>query len=815
MRIRYAPGLMVLFGITVSAFQLNSDNPVLKKQSVAISNKCLTCHAGIEEIKDPGSSMMDGIREVASDAGYEENTCIVCHGGNPEATDNTTAHKGTLSYFQENDGPKDFYPDPGSPWINLNTCGYCHEAQTRPQFTSLMFTEAGKIQGTGWGFGGLNGYNHNQANYDVDELPVDNQQGSKIYLQYMKKLKAAEPQIFPGMMKQLPPAPTPEEIAKDPQLAAYTYIRQECQRCHTGNQGRKSPGDYRGMGCSACHIPYSTEGYYEGKDSSISRKEPGHVLVHSLQATRECAVTIHDKTYSGIPVRTCVTCHNRGRRIGTSFMGLLETAYKSPFMPDGNVQEQVFTKNYIHLHADIHKDNGMLCQDCHTSLDIHSSGVLAGTTLAPIEIECQDCHGTPQKFPWELPIGFGDEVTGDLPATGEARGVADEIAEYSAEGTLFDAEEGYLLSARGNPLPHVVKKGDVVIIHTAGGKDIVLFPLKTLLQKKKLSSEGIVAMDNVKGHIDRMECYACHDNWAPQCYGCHLKVDYSKNEFRTDWTANGNDHAPNGLTADARGESNHHLIPGRVEEQQSYILFENPPLAVNGEHRVSVSVPGCQTTVSIIGKDKKPLLLNHIFRIPNVEGAGPEGQLASDMAILHPHTVSKQARSCESCHDDPKALGYGIEQGSLMADPSKPYNIDLTSADGTLLPDNSKAQINSIPNLDHDWSRFVSEEGTQLQTVGHHFTGERPLNQDERMRISREGVCSSCHQSIPDKDPAISLLSHVREVAAIPVSNAMHLSLLHRAIIVTAWIEVIAPVLIVSVILFLFLRKRYLRKKHL
>ena len=26
-----------------------------------------------------------------------------------------------------------------------------------------------------------------------------------------------------------------------------------------------------------------------------------------------------------------------------------------------------------------------------------------------MEIECTDCHGTPAKYPWELPLGWGDE----------------------------------------------------------------------------------------------------------------------------------------------------------------------------------------------------------------------------------------------------------------------------------------------------------------------------------------------------------------------------------------------------------------------
>jgi len=32
----------------------------------------------------------------------------------------------------------------------------------------------------------------------------------------------------------------------------------------------------RGMGCAACHIPYSNEGFYEGTDPAIPKDKKGH-----------------------------------------------------------------------------------------------------------------------------------------------------------------------------------------------------------------------------------------------------------------------------------------------------------------------------------------------------------------------------------------------------------------------------------------------------------------------------------------------------------------------------------------------------------
>ncbi|WP_297454141.1 multiheme c-type cytochrome [Persephonella sp.] len=766
---------------------------------IAAENNCLKCHNGIENIRDPNSEMMKEIFHVAKEAGYPGNDCIVCHGGNPSATTKEEAHKGTIRAFVDGiktehgviKGPQNFYPDPGSPWINKYTCGMCHKTQVMTQYTSLMFTEAGKIQGSLWGFGGLEGYQHKIGNYNVHTLDIHKVLGTETYKKYMQEIKKAEPQVYPISMKALPPAPTAEEVEKNPQLAVYTYLRQECLRCHTGVRGRQKRGDYRGMGCSACHIPYSNEGFYEGNDPTIPKNERGHLLVHEIQGTREAKVKVHGITYSGIPVETCTTCHDRGKRIGVSYQGLMETAYKSPFLEDGSDQPKLHTKHYLHLHADIHMRKGMLCQDCHTSIDVHSDGILAGTTLAPVEVECQDCHGTPDKYPWELPLGYGDEVKGEVPAEGKPRGVADTLLDYMKQGTEYPKEDGYILTARGNPFGNVVRKGNDVIVHTAGGKDLKLEPLKKLKEEGKLNDEAMVAMVHVKAHIDKMECYACHATWAPQCYGCHIKIDYSKGIKHPDWIAMGNDRTPDGLTADARGEYKKHLIDGNIVETRSYLRWENPPLAVNGEHRISPAIPGCQTTVTVIGKDGKPLLLNHIFKIPNVEGAGKDGQLAIDISPVQPHTIQKEARKCESCHTNPVAMGYGIEEGKLYADPSKPYIVDLMTADGKVIPKIYKTQINSIPNLKYDWSRFVSEKGQQLQTVGHHFSGSRPLNNEERAKLDRRGVCLSCHQTMPNKDLAVSLMVHVKEYAGIKIDREKHNSILHKLVLLGAWVQVL------------------------
>ncbi|MEO1498062.1 MAG: cytochrome C [Planctomycetota bacterium] len=769
---------------------------LLEHYPQAAESGCMACHTGIEMIREPGSQMMEQLITVSTQHG-DPAGCVVCHGGDPtERTDAAKAHSGGAI--------GGFYADPGSPWVNEQTCGQCHQDQVRVQWQSLMMTEAGKIQGVCWAFGSLTGYEHKWANYAV-ENPADPEArlGTPAYREYMQKLTELEPNVFVSKHEPLPDAPTEAELDRlheDPTLAAFTYIRTECQRCHHAVKGRQTRGDYRGMGCSSCHIPYGNEGFYEGGDPTTPRDEPGHLLVHSIQGTREAQVCVHGVTYSGVPVETCTTCHDRGKRIGVSFQGLMETPYVSPYAADGGPQPGLHTKHYIAMQQDIHYQKGMTCQDCHTSTDIHGDGFIAAANLAAVSVECADCHGTPERFPWDLPLGFMDEFS-ETPASGAARGVADEPLPHTRQGTVYDKRDGYLLTARGNPFENVVRDGDEIIVHTAAGKDLRMKPLKSLIDDGEVAQRGVVAMKGVGRHIEQMECYTCHASWTPQCYGCHVKIDYSRKDEcpeldadkeAFDWVAAGRRHATDEHRADPGEAGYDTIIPGKVTEQRSYLRWEEPMMGVNGEGRITPVAPGCQPSVTVIGKDGKPVILNKIFRTdPHTEGAGEEGQLAIDMSPTQPHTTTKDARTCESCHTSDKALGYGIDGGKTVRGWDKRTYVELETVDGEILPKQTQPQMEPIEGLANDWSRIVDEEGNQLQTVGHHFQLSRALNNDERARISREGTCLACHQELPTQDLAAGLLHHVAKYTGqLPHTTEQHNSLVHKIVLIGAWAQV-------------------------
>lgn len=725
----------------------------------AAAKGCSSCHEGIESIREEGSAMLLSIKAFGGIYGDPEG-CVVCHGGNPTATTAGEAHKGIPANMAPN-GPKTFYRDPGSIDIANNTCGQCHPGYAYRLQRALMNTEAGKIQGNlhTWGIEEVQDHNVPWGNYDVQDpdgaVPSI---GTPEYKEYMAAMIAAHPKQFPTEL-QMVPQPSVAEIEADPKLAGFTYQRQQCQRCHVGARGREKRGDYRGMGCSSCHILYGNEGLYEGNDPTIDKTEPGHLLKHTIHGTREAG--------GGIPVETCNSCHNRGKRIGVTYQGLMEFPYGSPWDADGNTQPKLHTKKYLFISDDLHHqvasrpgnpDGGMLCQDCHTTIDMHGDGNIFGTTLAQVEIECQDCHGTPDTYPWDLPLGYSEEFGRNLGTMG--RGLSENaLPETMSFATAYPAEDGFLKTARGNPFGNVVRMGNKVIMHSATGNDFDVPVLAELSRTDTWKSpDAKVAMEAVVKHGDSLECYACHASWVPQCYGCHVQVNYGLDANGdpyqdVDWVASANSRTDDGETAESPLGTPGIKSPGKVFETRSYLRWEEPILGINGEGRVTPLMPGCQVVFTVIGRDGETKALNMTAR--SADEAQELGQtrlpFAYDMAPVQPHSAQRKARTCESCHNNPKTQGYGISGGVFQTRYTEDIIEDLMDQKtGKPIPTNYKVQIQKIPGMDFDWSTIVNADGDQVQTVGTHWPMSRSLTKAQRDGMNRTGLCMGCHQHMTD-----------------------------------------------------------------
>jgi len=208
--------------------------------------------------------------------------------------------------------------------------------------------------------------------------------------------------------------------------------------------------------------------------------------------------------------------------------------------------------------------------------------------------------------------------------------------------------------------------------------------------------------------MEKLECYACHARWAPQCYGCHAKQNIAKSSG--DWINNKSTDDP----SKAGTKQNREQTSFSWSESRSYLRWETPVLGINAKGKVSTFIPGCQLVLTQIN-GKENIISNKVYTTV-------DGTSGFSHNPIQPHTISRESRTCVDCHASRKALGLGTGT----------YNIKANFPDGP-------APINFEPE------RIVDENGTQLQATNHE--GARPFNKEEIDRISRIGICISCHAS--------------------------------------------------------------------
>lgn len=470
-----------------------------------------------------------------------------------------------------------------------------------------------------------------------------------IYATYAVKGGSVDRPGVVADLKQLPKYDPshPEGPENSP---ADDYLRNQCLRCHLWNDGAQSEGDYRASGCAACHVLYSDAGVYEGGDKAIDKTQKDRPRLHKLT--------------SKIPVDQCLHCHNRGGRTGVSFIGAMESDnYGSPFKPDGGKQGALHGKQYNHLTADIHYRKGLACVDCHSKHDLHGDGHIHDMKEQAVEIRCETCHGA-------------------------------------------IAEKAFFLTAHGNRLTNIVETNGAVMLRAKLSGRLHSIPQ---LKGAKLSEEGHAAMVAIPTHMEKLECYACHARWAPQCYGCHTSQDVGKRS--RDWIEAGDTEDPSKA---GRMESVKKTAFA-WEESRSYLRWETPVLGINHRGKVSPFITGCQVIHTQTDSVSKTTMMNNkVFTTVH----GTSGIMHNQ---IQPHTISRESRSCADCHMSRKALGIGDGL----------YDIRANFPDGG--------------GPDFELERIVDEDGRQIQGTAHE--GSRPFNKAEQQRIGRVSTCLACHPS--------------------------------------------------------------------
>ena len=714
----------------------NSSSRTLNAQPLN-EKGCLFCHDGIENINVRMQPFLLAFaqQQYGKREGYE---CAVCHEGNP-SSDTEDGHKGLI-------------PNPSSMWVlhQGKGCSKCHDSRgsikavmgkplpkpvggtllpipvtssdpsgntgidyTYRMARALMSLETGKASKILSSNGIIPKGTFPYANFDMDDPdgPIP-RSGSEKYKKWVKKAIDAGFLRRLDKVEEIPYFDKAVKAFGSAEKAGFADIhRKQCARCHVWGEGRDKRGDLRASGCAACHMLYGNDGKYEGNDPTIrnNRTRP-HALKHKIT--------------NAIPAAQCTHCHTRGKRIGTTFVGMFEYDYVKdgeapPFDDQAKPQEPLFTKEYMHVREDVHFEKGMDCADCHTSIDVHGDGNIYPVTYYQVEINCYDCHGSTEKYPWELPVGYGTPVTLE-----------------GQRGIYRAGDKEYLLTSRGNVKGNWVREGKrIYVLSRYTGKQHEAPLLKNIkLADKFKTQQGKVAMATIPQHLDKMECYTCHSTWAPQCYGCHMR--YDRRVKGTDWVATSKRLDP---------KTGRQVVTKNFGdltiENRSFFRWETPILGLNLKGRVSPLVPGCQVFYTFIDEKGKIKALNRYYMTSS-------GHASPTLAPLSPHSVTLIARTCEDCHTNPKAIGYGtansrsgqklLGDAPLFQDLSKGVYGDIPGAK------TGKWQVPKIEDFPNALDQLVTRSGKQVQNMP--LPEDRSLNQKERGLAEREGVCIGCHQ---------------------------------------------------------------------
>ena len=481
---------------------------------------------------------------------------------------------------------------------------------------------------------------------------------------------------------------------------ADTHLRQLCASCHVG-QEKTAWGPItqasRGGGCNACHLSYSPEA-----SEGLARYEA------TPRAARIAIPRVHPALSIAVDDSHCFGCHSRSGRISTNYEGWqeLHDAPTAAEVAADRARAPRFRRLddgrfFVRVLPDIHQERGLACIDCHTAADVMGTGTIVARKSDQVRISCEDCH-------------------------------AREIISMPAGSVEPEARK--LLSLR----KWMLTPSDRIGVASAGGVlvnvRVDVTGRRRMLRKRTGEAANLRAPLPVctegTGH-ERLTCNSCHSAWAPRCTTCHTSFDPAVEGF---------DHLAQAFTKGSWIESS-----GGFEA----LL---PTLGVRTTQRDADHPRGVIDTFM-------PGMILTITR--NSGASATHDPICWRLyARTFAHTIRREARSCESCHNDPVAIGFG--QGALR------FEISGGTGHWLFTPENGPSSLDSLPA--DAWTGF------QQTRVGMVSTRDdvRPFTTEEQHRILRVGACLRCHkgdspvmrESIADFEAVVARRS---ERCAVPV----------------------------------------------
>jgi len=605
---------------------------------------------------------------------------VDCHGGDASATSKSLAHVTTRVSFNpsspDGQGPEGQilrgaplaeldaldpavlqFLNPSDYRVAARTCGSatrgggnCHARIVRTSMMSTHATLSGQLAG-GLFFGGLT---DREAQFSVidteDAHPVDR----------------------PGTvasLSRLPQEASGTTPTGDTASAYYGTMGQLCVGCHLSRDGSSQPGDYTSSGCNACHLLTENDGRPRTADPTQSPDESGHGATHRLTLL--------------IPDSQCNHCHHA--HLGR---GLLSQGVRERSEPDGDMRIEGVNRgvedpenvvpwadsNYVRYQGglalygkpypfyiededgtndvdetppDIHFARGLACIDCHVVAELHGGDHMASRLDFEARVRCESCHGEPGAVISDSRTMFRRSLSR---VGGNARNVdaiaANDDGSFTQTGKLDEREHPVTQIAqrvdteapRFNPRTLMgcgLHAGDPAFRASLLEYFRTTDPTQVSARFPGMPDGGSLP-DDLGSRRGRMECFACHNAWTVNCFGCHVVRDDRESVM-------------NQVTGIPE--------PGRVSNFGMSVVSDALVLGFDTRGRIS---PMVGTSIFFSHIDASGRTLVDAAPLLTRDGFSGDGNQHNP---VHHHTVQRQPRDCQGCH--PRADGVADNENAL------------------------------------------------------------------------------------------------------------------------------------------------------
>ncbi len=626
------------------------------------------CHAAVEQIHYGGPALR----------------CVDCHGGDPNALTKEGAHVTVNVSFNPSSPGLHILTDP--PLVDLaqvptavmqflnpsdyrvvqNTCGSttlagggCHSIISNNSMLLNRATLAGQLAGGGF----IAGTQGKTPQFGV--VPVQD--------------PFVPPELPPGTVTHLEPLPAqvPDSVTSTLARAYYPVYEQLCAECHLEREGQKIPGRYYLTGCSGCHMTTSDDSRSASTDPTQNKEEAGHPMRHrftNLIPDSQCAhchishlgrslLTRGVRERSEPDGDTLAGGKNKGAADPVNavpwgksnymkFKGMLwEYGKPWPYF----LEDEDGTNGTDETPPDIHTAKGLACIDCHNMREAHGSGRAQARMDQELDVRCQSCHGRPGqkgKLMSDASITFDQAGTalgtdGPNPQTVKTLGDGSVQQRDKLTGGLHPVtqitDRQDKKQALYNPR---TRMGCQLHAGTAAVRQALKAEVNALAAKDPVEMQkqfpGLppnFTFTEVAQETDgRTECFACHNTWTLNCYGCHMVRDDRETYISR---------------VDGQKRA------GAVKSYGLSVLADALALGFNSRGHIQ---PLVGTSIFFTHIDANGQKVIDAQPLTTGEGLTGEGNVHNP---VHHHTVQKIPRDCTGCH--PSADGSSNTNAVLRA----------------------------------------------------------------------------------------------------------------------------------------------------